>query len=417
MAEAILVPQVGQDLNAATIVELRVKVGDAVAEGDVVAVVESEKASFEVEAFSSGIVIDLPYREGDVATVLQPLMHLGKAGETVDPAGARKSASNGAKPPSVAVAESAAPTQRSGGLRASPVARWRAAEFGREIASIAGTGPDGAVVLRDVEAALEVAPAAAPSSGAIALRELSAGDGAPVVFLHGFGSDLSAWRPLVGQISLPMPMLALDLPGHGSSAGHDATEFDAIVTAVGRALGARDGPIHLVGHSLGAAVAAALTARGNLDIRSLSLISPVGLGPSINARFVEGFLSAQGDAALATWMRQLVHDPADLTSVLVRATLTAREAPGLVDAQRRVARGVFENGTQLFSVGAYLGSFDGAATVIIGRDDAIAPFEEAEASVPANVALHRLPRVGHLPQIEAPDLVRKLILRTIRAAG
>jgi len=85
MAEAILVPQVGQDLTEATVVELHVKVGDKVAKGDLVAVVESEKASFEVEAFAEGFVINLPYSVGDVATVLEPLMHLGAEGETVAP--------------------------------------------------------------------------------------------------------------------------------------------------------------------------------------------------------------------------------------------------------------------------------------------------------------------------------------------
>ncbi len=64
MAQAILVPQVGQDLTEAKVVELHVKLGDRVKKGDLVAVVESEKASFEVEAFSEGVVISLPGRWG-----------------------------------------------------------------------------------------------------------------------------------------------------------------------------------------------------------------------------------------------------------------------------------------------------------------------------------------------------------------
>ena len=61
MADAILVPQVGQDLTEAKIVALNVKLGDSVAKGDIVAEVESEKATFEVEAFVAGIVISLPF--------------------------------------------------------------------------------------------------------------------------------------------------------------------------------------------------------------------------------------------------------------------------------------------------------------------------------------------------------------------
>ena len=86
MAEAILVPQVGQDLTEAKVVALHVKVGDQVKKGDVVAEVESEKASFEVEAFSSGTVTHIAYKLGDTATVLQPLLFVGDAGEKVEAA-------------------------------------------------------------------------------------------------------------------------------------------------------------------------------------------------------------------------------------------------------------------------------------------------------------------------------------------
>ncbi|MEN9410954.1 MAG: hypothetical protein RL216_2928 [Pseudomonadota bacterium] len=428
MAEAILVPQVGQDLTEAKVVELHVKLGDRVKKGDLVAVVESEKASFEVEAFSEGVVVSLPWKVGDVATVLEPLMHVGAEGETV---GAGAETAKTAVPETVpqtvpqtvhthgqtAVAATPAPvpvpSAPTGGNRASPVARRMAADHGLTIGRIAGTGPRGAVVLRDVAAAV----ASAPAGGALELRTLQSGQGTPVVFIHGFGADLSSWRPLVARIGLGSPMMALDLPGHGGSAGHGAADFAGLVEAVGRTLRGLHGGVHLVGHSLGAAVAAALTERGDLDIRSLTLIAPAGLGASVDGEFVAGFLSAQSEASLAAWMRRLVSDPASLAPVLVRATLAAREDAGLVPAQSRVARGVFEGSTQLFNVAAALRAYRGPCTVIAGRDDAIVPLREIEAAVPAHAALHRLDRVGHLPQVEAADLVQTLIARTVRSAG
>lgn len=422
MAEAILVPQVGQDLTEATVVELHVKLGDTVKKGDLVAVVESEKASFEVEAFAEGVVIDLPYKEGDIATVLEPLMHVGEPGETVPaeaPAAAAPAVEPAAEAPAQApVVETAQAAQPSGILRASPVARRIASEQGCDITLMTGTGPMGAVVLRDVEAALSAGPAVAGlGAGRIELRTLQSGSGSPVIFLHGFGADLSAWRPTVGQLGLGLTMMALDLPGHGGSAGCDAPDFAAITDAVGQALHALGGGIHLVGHSLGAAVATALTGRGDLDIRSLTLISPAGLGASIDTEFVEGFLAAESEAALTAWMRRLVHDPADLAPVLVRATQAAREQSGLVAAQRNVARGLFEHGTQLFSVAERLRRYQGVCTVIAGCEDAIVSYRDIAAQVPPQAALHRLPGVGHLPQIEAADLVNRLITRTVRAAG
>jgi pyruvate dehydrogenase E2 component (dihydrolipoamide acetyltransferase) len=428
MAEAILVPQVGQDLTEAKVVELHVKLGDRVKKGDLVAVVESEKASFEVEAFSEGVVVSLPWKVGDVATVLEPLMHVGAEGETIKAAvETAKTAvpetvpqtvhTHGHAPaaatPAPAPVAGPAVTATTGGNRASPVARRMATDHGLTIGRIAGTGPRGAVVLRDVEAAV----AAAPAVGALELRTLQSGQGTPVVFIHGFGADLSSWRPLVARIGLGSPMLALDLPGHGGSAGHGAADFAALVEAVGRTLRGLHGGVHLVGHSLGAAVAAALTERGDLDIRSLTLIAPAGLGASVDGDFVEGFLSAKSEASLAAWMRRLVSDPASLAPVLVRATLAAREEVGLVPAQTRVARGVFEGSTQLFNVAAALRAYRGPCSVIAGRDDAIVPLREIEAAVPAHVALHRLDRVGHLPQVEAADLVQTVIARTVRSAG
>ncbi|ESW62273.1 MAG: hypothetical protein Q27BPR15_01910 [Rhodobacter sp. CACIA14H1] len=241
MAEAILVPQVGQDLTEAKVVELHVKLGDKVKKGDLVAVVESEKASFEVEAFSEGVVISLPWKVGDVATVLEPLMHVGAEGEVVaearmavpdpvPPAVPQTVHTHAPLPVSATPAHAPAPAPAqppaqpqveakvSGGDRASPVARRVAADHGLTIGRIAGTGPRGAVVLRDVEAAV----AAAPAGGALELRTLQSGQGTPVVFIHGFGADLSSWRPLVARIGLGSPMMALDLPGHGASQRHGA---------------------------------------------------------------------------------------------------------------------------------------------------------------------------------------------------
>lgn len=431
MAHPILVPQVGQDLTEATIIELHVKLGDRVKKGDLVAVVESEKASFEVEAFVEGIVISLPYKTGDVAPVLTPLMLLGEADEVVpaSPAPVKAAPAKAVPIAPAPVAPIPVPVQpvvaapkplpvspapvAATALRASPVARRISSEQGMDVTRITGTGPHGAVVLRDVDAALAANGA---SGGMLDLRTLKSGQGTPVVFLHGFGADLSSWRPLIGRIALDNPMMALDLPGHGASQGHGAGDFAAIVATVGQTLRTLPGGVHLVGHSLGAAVATALTERGDLDVRSLTLISPSGLGPSIAGDFVEGFLAARSEAALAAWMRRLVHDPVSLASVLVRATLTAREAAGLTLAQGRVASALFEGSTQLFSTTAALRAYKGPCAVIVGREDAIVPLREIEAAVPAHVALYRLDRVGHLPQVEAADLVQTLIARTIRSA-
>ena len=80
MAKSILMPQVGQDLTEGRVIAMNVKVGDSVKKGDIVAEVESEKATFEVEAFEEGTVTEVCFGEGEMAIVLEPLIVLDGAG-------------------------------------------------------------------------------------------------------------------------------------------------------------------------------------------------------------------------------------------------------------------------------------------------------------------------------------------------
>ncbi len=418
MADAILVPQVGQDLTEAKIVAINVKLGDTVAKGDIVAEVESEKATFEVEAFASGIVISLPFAVGDLAPVLEPLMHLGQAGESVGAAAGPVST----EMPQVQIAQpdiSQAATNGSG--RSSPLARRVAGQNGLHLNQIAGTGPRGAVVMRDVAAALQAKPAATIAPFALrndtTLKSLQAGTGTPVVFLHGFGAELAAWLPLVARIAVQNPMLGADLAGHGAAAGRTAAGFDALVDDMAQRL--REAGItsaHLVGHSLGAAVAVALADRGDLDIRSLTLIAPAGLGPWINGDFVTGFVEAKTEAALRVWMQHLVHAPDRLGDAMVRAAFAARTGTGAPGALNALARSLFEGNTQMFSIQSALARLTCTCRMIWGQQDAIFKASDADG-LSGLIALHRLTGVGHLPQVEAAALVGRLVSETVRSAS
>ena len=420
MADAILVPQVGQDLTEAKIVAINVKLGDRVAKGDIVAEVESEKATFEVEAFASGIVISLPFAVGDLAPVLEPLMHLGQAGEVMGGAG------NAATPVVAAPQTETPPTSvaavaTNGSGRSSPLARRVAAQNGLHLDQLGGTGPRGAGVLRDVPPALKTQPrlGAAPlalRSGA-GLQSLQAGTGTPVVFLHGFGAELAAWRPLVARIAVANPMLGVDLAGHGAAPARMVAGFDGLVDDMAQRLGdAGITSAHLVGHSLGAAVAVALADRGDLDIRSLTLIAPVGLGPWINGDFIGGFVGAKTEAALRVWMQNLVHAPDRLGDAMVRAAFAARSGPTPTSALAALAQSLFAANTQLFSVKPALQRLNLTCRVVFGREDAVLRSTDADG-LPGAVAVHRLDGVGHLPQVEAATLVGRLIAETIRSVG
>ena len=259
-------------------------------------------------------------------------------------------------------------------------------------------------------------PAPAPGAPAALNRLwLQRGEGAPIVFVHGFGADLNGWRPLVGRLPEIHSALALDLPGHGASPFHGEASLAALTDAVAATL-AEEGvaAAHLVGHSLGGAVVAALAARPGFHALSLALIAPAGLGPEVNDAFLAGFLRARSEASLWPWMRELVADPTALGAALVKTTLRQRESSWLAEAQTRLAEALFPDGVQAIDIRPLLAALAIPAKLIVGVDDRILPARQA-SGLSGMIALHRLAGVGHMPQLEARAEVARLLVELVRS--
>ena len=168
-------PSLGADMQFGTIVEWRVKPGDAVKRGDVVALVETEKGVIEVEIFENGVVESLVVQPGQKVPVGTTLARLSGDGKTAE--------AQAAPAPPAATAVTATPVQEErppmpasiaplpvqdvARLRVSPLARKRAQELGVDLTSVAGTGLDGSIAVTDVErAARGMKPSAAPTTPA-----------------------------------------------------------------------------------------------------------------------------------------------------------------------------------------------------------------------------------------------------------
>lgn len=166
-------PSLGADMEAGTLVEWKVKPGDVVKRGDIVALVETQKGIIEVETFEAGTVEALLVEPGTKVPVGTALAHLRGEGEPavpVKPAAAEVSPPSTGKPAPAAVRPERGPRQEevpgpSGGHRprASPAARAAAAKLGVDLAGVPGTGPGGAISLEDVERAARAAPAPRPA--------------------------------------------------------------------------------------------------------------------------------------------------------------------------------------------------------------------------------------------------------------
>ena len=164
-------PSLGADMDEGTLLEWRVAPGDRVVRGQVVAVVDTEKAEIEVECWQSGVVERLIAEIGQTLPVGAPLAELREDGApaaapTPSVAPAPAVASRPAPPPAPVppppAPSSAPPPSSAARVHASPLARRLARELGVEVTSLAGSGPGGAIVADDVRRAGSAAAAPAP---------------------------------------------------------------------------------------------------------------------------------------------------------------------------------------------------------------------------------------------------------------
>ena len=159
-------PSLGADMDEGKLLEWKVKPGDKVKRGDLVAVVETPKAAVDVEIWQDGVVQELITKPGETIPVGTVMARLAAAGEA--PAAAPAAAPALAPAPAPAPAPSRHPV--------SPAARKHARELGVDVEKLPGSGPHGAVTVEDVEqaakGAAKPAPAAAPPSDkALAMRK------------------------------------------------------------------------------------------------------------------------------------------------------------------------------------------------------------------------------------------------------
>lgn len=246
--------------------------------------------------------------------------------------------------------------------------------------------------------------------------ELGAGDGPPIVFVHGFGADLNAWMFNQPALAARHRTIALDLPGHGGStktldAAIDesglAADLDRFLTALGidRA--------HLVGHSMGGGVALAYAAWQPDRVASLTLIAPAGLGAEINAAFIDGFVKMERRRDAQEVLRLLVHDPALVSRRMVEDVLRYKRLDGVAAALRRFADEWFPGGVQRADLTG-LAKNSSPPQVIWGKADGIIPAAHA-AALGGDVPVHVLDDAGHLPHMEKAAEVNRLIARLVEA--
>ena len=373
----LTLPRLGETMEEAKVTEWLIAPGDSYDRGDVMLEVETDKTVVEVPALASGTLLEQLVTPGDMVALDAPIAQVEQEGEAPVPESVKAPAPNA--PASTTPVNLTRPEVDR--VAASPAARAQARRQGVSLAGVIGTGRRGRITARDIK------------------------DGdkdATVVLLHGLFDDSAGWRGLPRRLQKRgLTAVTIDLPGHGADKT-GADSFEQAVDLVADRLPA--GPLDLVGHSLGAAVAARLAHRIQARAQSLTLFSPAGLGPAISADFVDGMIRADSAAALKETLTLLDAGPMSDAAI---AQQFPRYLDGL-DARVRLARAVAKEGRQLIDATADIAAAPCPVTVIFGTADRILDWRDV-AHLPAETRIHLVPNAGHLPHLVRPDLAAALI--------
>ena len=162
----ITMPKLSDTMLEGTLIKWHKKAGDKISVGDVIADVETDKATMEMEAFDDGLITELLIPEGGVVKVGQPIANLegGKKSAAKSSAPSAPAASTSA-PAAPAAAKPKAATSTDGSrVKASPLAKKIALERGVDLSGVQGTGPGGRIVAADVPATATAVRGTAPAA-------------------------------------------------------------------------------------------------------------------------------------------------------------------------------------------------------------------------------------------------------------
>ena len=260
MAHPILMPKPGQMTEECVLVAWHKREGDKVAKGDVLFEIETDKSNMDVEAFEEGVLLKRVVQEGETVAVNAVCAYVGEPGEAVPDAAPASAApatvapvavTAPAVPPAAATAPVAAaavtrgavpPSSNDARLRISPRASRLAADSGIDPRTIAGTGPEGRITERDVQAALQAAAAAPAAVAAPAVAPATpmaarpaAPASAPIAGSAGYDWDsedaaprqMSRMRRVIGE---RLTLSATTVPQFTVTVAVDATRLLALRT-------------------------------------------------------------------------------------------------------------------------------------------------------------------------------------------
>jgi pyruvate dehydrogenase E2 component (dihydrolipoamide acetyltransferase) len=418
-------PRLGMTMEEGTVVAWSAAPGQRVEKGATLLVIESEKAEVEIEATASGFLRHVYVEVGETVPCGTLLAALCDApDEDFDPEAFR--GEHAAPPPRAAAPppSSAPPPREASARRAgppvAPAARKLAQQLGVDPARVGGTGPGGRVTRRDVEAFRAARRSLVEVGGGVSLEVPSQGEGDPVLLLPGFGTDVSVFARQTPALVEGHRVLGVNPRGVGLS---DAPEEPAYTVSQAAADAAElvEGPAHLVGTSLGAAVAIELALTRPERVRSLTLLAPLVRASARLLALVDAWAAiatAAGPELLARALLPWLFSDGSLSDPAARE----RTRRGLAATLARVPAGTLTRsaaGLRAWSGSreAELGELRAPTLVVAAGEDLLTPGGERVAAAIPDARCIEIEGVGHAVGIEAGERVNAALLEHLAAAS
>jgi pimeloyl-ACP methyl ester carboxylesterase len=259
---------------------------------------------------------------------------------------------------------------------------------------------------------------------------LDVGAGPPVILIHGFGGSMWQWEQQQHALSQHFRVLTLDLPGAGLS---DKPEIDyrpdqMLDYFVGFMDAVKIPQATLVGNSMGAGLAIGMALAHPTHVAKLILID--GLPPNVMEKLTSPSVRRALETSAPSWLvsfgnmlfgglmiesvlREIIHDPALLTPAVIERSNRNRQRPGLIKPIMTVRENLplWESG-----FATRVGEITHPTLVIWGEEDRVFPIavgEELHQTIKGS-RFSRIPKAGHIPQWERPDLVNQELITFIR---
>lgn len=254
-------------------------------------------------------------------------------------------------------------------------------------------------------------------SAAPALILAAGEDGPPILMIHGFGADRMIWTANVRALGAIGRVYGIDLPGHGATPLASEGRLADLADAVAQAIEAANmGPMHIVAHSLGGAVAIVLAATRPELVRSLALIAAAGLGRGVDERFLKCFPESAAPEETMVLLQRLVSRPRLINRQMVAGTLQKLDEPGAREAYRVLAAGLVDVNAAIEPYLQALVRSSIPRLAIWGASDSIIPHDpDRLARIGAESFV--LPDVAHLPHVENAREVNARLVQWIAAQG